>query len=326
MSHWYRTAWGLALMSACLAGQATFADGPAEKEEAPKEAEAKPKKKQPKAAQNKTAIEAIELNLDAVAAPLRNLFGGGIVAEMANAPNAAAENQALIQQFQQQLRPVMMSELRFVRLMCGDLTLDQRRTIKRQAEASLTQAAKQMSHQQVRQQRGQAVARNKLSDGPRKLIRNEIANALKGALPDDRVASYTAAAELRSNDIKQAAILSVVSLLDGQVNLTSEQREKISDSIAAKWQDDSEKWLLMSQMYADRYFPTGLDQAVVPHLNASQKSVWQGIQKIDVGWWDVNQGQAPEDDGWWGFEPGNQEGPAIFNFEVLDVEVPEIVR
>ena len=51
-------------------------------------------------------------------------------------------------------------------------------------------------------------------------------------------------------------------------------------------------------------------------LNPDQKSVWNGLQKINLGGWWGNNGQNPPSDGWWGDEPDVQNqanGQPAFN-------------
>ena len=51
-----------------------------------------------------------------------------------------------------------------------------------------------------------------------------------------------------------------------------------------------------------QYFPVVPDQHVVSHLNAEQKSVWAGLQKVEFGFFSGG-GNVGDDDGWWGDEP-----------------------
>jgi hypothetical protein len=156
---------------------------------------------------------------------------------------------------------------------------------------------------------------------PRKTIRDGIARGLKATLNEQQLAKYTEEATRRAATRKQAAILSVVSRLDGSLCLNPEQREKIIGSISSQWQDKWEQWLML-QMYGDQYFPVMPDQFVVPHLNVEQKSVWQGLQKIDFGWWGGQGGEGELNDGWWGAERGDA-GAAVNGFIV---EAPPAVR
>ncbi|MDP1799570.1 MAG: hypothetical protein Q8K78_18880, partial [Planctomycetaceae bacterium] len=87
---------------------------------------------------------------------------------------------------------------------------------------------------------------------------------------------------------------------DGMLCLTAEVRDKITATIAESWQEDWERWLQMHQ-YGDQYFPTVPDKLVSEHLNAEQRQVWTGLQKVSFGGWgNFGGGVAVADDGWWG--------------------------
>ena len=315
------TLWGLCafgLIGWC-SGSSAIGDEPAVKADEAK-AEQKDVKKasdKPKDdAQPAVAKEAAEVpNLEAVAVPLLAIFGaaavdevvdvvavdGALVAENPNAEDVAGQNDAMVQQFSQQLRPVLHSELGFVRLICSDLNLDQRKKVKDAADVALKVAAKTLVNQQ-NQQPVRPAPRGKKSTEPRAIIRDAIAQAAKDTFTEEQLARYTAAATKRIEKRKQTAILSVVARLDNHLYFTPEQREKITESISEKWQDDWEKWTQMAQVYGDQYFPMVPENLVVQHLNPEQKSVFSGIHRIDFNWWWGGgvQGQNPDDDGWWG--------------------------
>jgi hypothetical protein len=98
------------------------------------------------------------LDLKAVAAPLVDaLFGGGVVADVA--ADADAQNEAVAQQFVQQFHSILSSELAFVRQICPELAVEQRRKIVEVAQTSLKLAAKQMASQQNSKLRCKILAR-----------------------------------------------------------------------------------------------------------------------------------------------------------------------
>jgi len=45
----------------------------------------------------------------------------------------------------------------------------------------------------------------------------------------------------------------------------------------------------MMHQYNGQYFPQVPDQYVVPHLNADQKLVWEGLQKVQINAWHNNR-------------------------------------
>ena len=265
---------------------------------------------------------AAPLNLEALVAPLQILFGGnlvnGVAADAAGfAPaDLVAQNDAMMQQFLQQFRPHLMEELGFIRLVCSDLTKEQRPKIKAAGEAGLKKAAKQMADLQNRQNRGLGFQPNAQPE-PRKMIREALAKALKETLTPDQMLRYSREATDRTAHRKQAAILSVVSRLDGSLYLTPKQRDAIFENIAANWQEKWEQWLMFSA-YGNEYFPTIPDKIIVPQLNAEQKSVWNGLQKIEMGGWWGGNGQVQPNDGWWGDGEGDQNAAQNANQMILN--------
>ena len=248
-----------------------------------KAAEAKPAQVEPKAdkpAEAKKAADAREAQID-------------------------AQVQQWIPQFTQQYRPILTTELNFIRQVC-DLTPEQRPKIKAAGEASLKEAALKMAELQAGQMRGGFRPANE-QPNPQRTIRESIAKALQETLTPEQMSKYKAEATQRTALRKRAAIRCVVARLDGTLCLTAEQRDKISQSITAGWQDKWEQWLMLS-VYGDQYFPLVPDQHVVAHLDADQKSVWSGLQKVDFGYYGGG-GIAAADDGWWGDEPAKADAP-----------------
>ncbi len=273
------------------------------------------------------------LNLDVLIAPFRLLFGDGdaVAAPVAlnvNVVDAKAQADAMTQQFLVQFRPLLTEELGFVRLVCSDLSTEQRPKIKAAGEAILKQAAKESARFQNRQNQNNVfaipgIAAEPLKQPePRKMVREAIAKALKETLTTEQMQRYSREATARKKQRKQAAILCVVSRLDGCLSLNAEQRERIIDSISTHWEDEWEQWLMISN-YGDQYFPEMPEYFIIPFLNTEQKSVWNEVQKITFGVWWGNNGQNPPSDGWWGDEPdvANQaNGQPAFNIIIEEQE------
>ncbi len=276
--------------------------------------EAKPAQEEPKAvkdepkavkkeAARKPKAPAAAIEIEALAAPFVQALEGKLDL---NADNP--QLQQWLPQFTEQYRPILATELNFIRQTC-DLAPAQRPKIKAAGEASVKEAARRMAELQVKQMRGVMVGgRDNSQPDPRRIIRDALAKVLNETLTPEQAAKYTQEATQRTALRKRAAILSVVARLDSTMCLTAEQRDKITQSISAGWQDKWEQWLMMSA-YGDQYFPVVPDQMVVSHLNAEQKSVWSGLQKVDFGFWGGGNGQV-ENDGWWGDEPAKAAAPA----------------
>ena len=247
------------------------------------------------------------LNLEILIAPLQILFGGGGGGGAMPAPVglnvnvAEAQNDALTKQFLVQFGPFLTEELGFIRLVCSDLSKEQRPKIKAAGQAGLKLAAKEMANFQNRRNQGIGI-QAKAQPEPRKMVREAVEKALNETLTAEQMVRYLREETVRKEQRKRAAILCVVSRLDGCLSLSADQREKIIDAISSHWEDKWEQWLMIN-VYGDQYFPEMPEQYVAPFLNPDQKSFWKGLQKINLGEWWGNNGQNPPSDGWWGDEP-----------------------
>ncbi len=222
--------------------------------------------------------------------------------EAAPAEEAPAEEEAVavdvveaggdgqVQQYEQMMRPRMWRELEFIRQNC-ELTPDQRPQIKAAAEASVKQAAKDFV--KGRRQGGQATVGT--------AIRNDLIKTLEKTLTPEQMTHYREVAARRTASIKSTTIRTTVAKLDNFLYLSREQRDKVSASLTENWKEDWEQWLMLWR-YGGMYFPTVPDKELVPHLNAQQKQVWKGAQKINASFWGGEQQQDDEDKWWTGKE------------------------
>lgn len=290
-----------------------------------------------KPAEKPAAAKADSVNADAAKVAPANLKGFGknedqrkpaaaaaVAAPLAVPANAGLNDAQLKQmkeQYKQQLRPVLLSELAFIRLTC-DIPQEKRKAVLAAGRAVVDEAAQKIAEQQNRNRNNVRVAvqANTLVNDPPKAIRAALDAALKDALSEEQLKVYREEAAHRKEQIKQAAIHSAVARLDGMLCLTPESREKITTTIGENWQESYERWLQIHQ-YGDQYFPSIPDQLVSVHLNPEQRQIWTGLQKIGIGGWgggNVIIGGAANDDGWWGeavIEAGAGgmiEGGAIF--------------
>ena len=268
--------------------------------------EAKPADEKPKADKKaeakKAKAPAAAIEIEVLAAPFVEAL-----AEKLDLNAVDAQVQQWIPQFTQQYRPLLVIELNFIRQAC-DLKPEQRPKIKAAGEAAVTQVVRRMAEQQRRAMRGgNFVERDAPPANPRQFILDALAKALKETLTEDQLARYTEESAKRTALRKRAATQCAIALIDSQLCLTVEQREKITESVSANWQPQWESWLTLSQ-YGGQYFPTIPDQHIATHLSAEQKSVWNGFQKVEFGFWDGN-GMEQQNDGWWGDEPDKAAAP-----------------
>jgi|GEM_PF-5320083 len=262
-------------------------------------------------------IEEVDKSAPAVGTVVKKpkkVLGGNFVGVNAN----EAQWAPFIQQYQQQLRPVLQSELRLVRLMF-DLKPEQRPQIKAAGEAALEAAAKKVVAAQFGGNGGifpgggfgGGIRRSKQDeDDYHTIIDNALVKALEPEVGPLQLAHYRDELTKRTANRKRAAILSVVSRLDSLLLLTAEQRDEIAQQIAGKWQRSWEEWLAL-QHYASNYFPQELDPIVRPVLNDDQKPIWKSVNKGMFGsmmWAAQMHMQDKGDDAWWDEKPAKPKG------------------
>jgi hypothetical protein len=232
-------------------------------------------------------------------APLVQALDGNIDLKAAD-----AQVQQWIPQFTEQFKPMLWTELNFIRQTC-DLAPEQRPKVKAAGDAALEEAVRKMAELQGRRNGGRAVQQPE----PRKMIRAALKQALQETLSPEAMQKFADELDLRTERRKQAAI-------DSAMCLTAEQREAIEASIASGWKEQWEQWLVLA-IYGDQYFPVVPDALVVSHLNPDQKAIWAGLQKVDFGYW--GGGAQVEEDGWWG---GKAAVPAARPAAVFRVQMP----
>lgn len=271
------------------------------------------------------------INLNVITAPLKALFGiteevDEMGLELAapilefgfpDVDGAVDQKEALVMQFQQQYRPFLNEELGFIRLSCNHMSVEQRLKVKRAGEAGLKEAAVAMAEQQQAPNQGRHVGVRKPPRDLRTTIRTAIDKTLQETLTEEQFASYRQEADARLKRRKHAAIVSIVSRLDGCLFLNAQQRQTIVDSLSSNWEDKWEQWLMISA-WGDQYFPLIPNELIVPHLNVNQKSVWEHLQKIDFGDWWAAGVQNNQNDGWWGDEAqegADQPNPAMIQIQ-----------
>ena len=177
-----------------------------------------------------------------------------------------------------QLRPMMASELTFVRFVCPDLNKEQRAIVRTAAEESLKRSADQLAAAQMNPDHEQVV----------------------GVLTEGQYGQFAEQAADRVAQRQRAAILCVVARLDGSLYLTRDQRDKIMESLKAHWKSSWEQWIRISD-FDDHYLPMIADDCIAIYLDETQKPVWSELQKLDFGdTWDVDDVPTDFDNGWWG--------------------------
>lgn len=244
------------------------------------------------------AVEILDADVNVLAGPVLEAIGEKIVVKKKVEPDV---NQAMVQQFAQQYRPILMAELAFIRQTCSYLPEKDRKTIFQVGQASLREVARQFAVEQAWNQRPQQNGIRQTRPevkSPRSVIRQGLAEGLKKVLTEEQWKEYSSEFEERMSSRKNAVLLDTVARLDNALHLTAAQREKIRDGLNSGWQEKWEEWLMI-YMYNDVYYPMIPDNLVLVHLNAEQKSIWPTLQKINFGYYEQFQAVADE---WWGQE------------------------
>lgn len=202
----------------------------------------------------------------------------------------------------QELRPVMMSELNFVRQTVPELTLDQKRNIMKSAEDCLKKAADQAARSDDPELRP---VLGVLLDSPgdiRDSLRLAIVQKLKEALPEERFDRFLSLSEFGQSQRKKAAILGMVSRLDGELFLSQSQREQLINEISSHW--DS-RWSNTSEMFQlEEGVSRILDTVIMSCLDEAQQAAWKSLRGSELEETllgvEIAEDQIAENDGWWG--------------------------
>ena len=200
----------------------------------------------------------------------------------------------------QQLRPILYSELGFIRLVCDDLTVEQRAKIREAAEVSLKlSASKLAAPQEPDHDEVVGVLLDSRPD-PLSEIRQEIDKAMKEVLTAEKYAQYADLAAHRNAHRKKAAILAIAAQLDEHLCLTVDQRQRIMDEISSHWHDEWEQWLEWDSDFSE--IPRNLGPIISPLFDESQASVWKQMPKCQIEAVLIVRQDAESqfNDGWWG--------------------------
>jgi hypothetical protein len=187
------------------------------------------------------------------------------------------ENQ--VQQYMRQARPIVRAELIFVRKIC-DLDVEHFRQINQDAETAFKGAAKTFveAQQQGRARVPGGVRTSTTVDGLA-LLQEGLASAMKKDLTSEQFAHYQAEVEKREANRKQCAVRFLVDAIDRDLYLSGSQRLKLTESLLSHW-DHGWSMCLEYLLYGNQFYPVGIDSYVTPFLDATQKKIWQGTQKI----------------------------------------------
>ena len=221
-----------------------------------------------------------------------------------------ANEDAVMQQWLQQFRPTLVNELDFIRVTC-EVPKEHRPKIKKAGEDTLRESVKQIAKGQNGGGARWHVNGLEMSVNAPLQVREAIAKgiepALREAISPEEMAEYQKECAARSEHRKHAAILCAVTRLDAALFLTTEQRDAIVDSLHKGWKPEWEQWIGLSS-YDAVYQAMIPDNHLIGHLNEKQRTVWNGLQKVQPGI--HNRGVQNQDDGWWDNAPPKQPAQA----------------
>lgn len=223
------------------------------------------------------AVPAEPIVAMAIADPLEAIAGGDLANQPADAE--AMQLQAFEQQFQGQFRGILKSELHFVRKVCQPDD-QQFKPVVAKANDALKQATKKFAEVQRKMMRGGFRAGEDMSyPDPRKTIAEALQKAVRENLGEEQAEHYEREIVSRAEYRRKVAIQNLLFRLDNRLVLDDDQREKISEGLAGHFQESWSNQL--EYMLYDHYQSNIPDDAVVPFLNDSQKTVWE-LSKSNV--------------------------------------------
>ena len=209
------------------------------------------------------------------------------VAEILRADAEKEPDEAELAPFLAQFQPLLKMELSFANRVC-ELTDEQRTAAIADSKDWLTGFVRDYVKKQRQPQNdggwmlvGQRMQRP-ADANPRSSIEEGVAVSVKKHLKPEQAAQYDAELAKRREFHQQAAAENLIAAIDEKLFLSADQRQKISDELTEHW-DESWGVQLDNLVHMGNYLPQVPDKHVVQHLNADQRKVWNGIQKVHFG-------------------------------------------
>jgi hypothetical protein len=198
-------------------------------------------------------------------------------------PPGEATLKDLIDQTAEEYRPFVLSELHFLRTVCG-LTKEQCKLIAREARRLLDKTARadgRFKHDKTKKGAlgGASLSEPDPSDPCGRLERG-LMKIVQDRLTPLQAKHYEEELRKRKTHRKAAGVRGLVARLDGALMLTADQRDQISASLAANWSD---AWGTLALLDDGEQFPRVPDRFITPLLRPAQKKVWEKLEKIEAG-------------------------------------------
>ena len=199
------------------------------------------------------------------------------------APQVAGEPtlKDLIEQTAEEYRPFVLSELHFLRTVCG-LTKEQCKLVAREARGLLDETARadgRFKHDKARKgARGAATTSEPDPSDPCGRLERGLTKIAQDRLSPLQSRRYQDELRKRTAHRKEAGVRALVARLDGALMLTAKQRDQISAALVANW---SEAWGTFSLMEEGEQFPRVPDRFITPLLSPAQKKAWDKMEKLE---------------------------------------------
>jgi hypothetical protein len=201
------------------------------------------------------------------------------------APGGEVDEDARLAPIRAQYEPLLKSGLSFANRVCG-FSDEQRQ----QAIAAGVKWLDEFARGQVagnQNQRGGllvfwAAAQPQRPADPVVAAESQIADVVRSVLTDDQKREYESQLAQRAAFGRQAIIDNLIAKMDEHMDLSVEQREKLTKTLLARW---DENWAppLETFVQMSQYMPAIPDEFVTPHLSDEQKRIWSGLQKVSFG-------------------------------------------
>jgi hypothetical protein len=199
------------------------------------------------------------------------------------APRVADDEQQVVAQLRQQLEPMLKVELSFASR-AAELNDEDRRALVAAAvtwfdEFVIDYVKNQDPNERqmwLHGARGMMLGGRRSVSDPRKSIEEGVATVVSTTLSKEKAAAYERENERRTNFFREATIANLVGLSDEKVDLSKEQREKITHLLAGRDQLPQFE-VLMMQTDA---LPAGIDKWIRSELSEPQRSVLGRINKF----------------------------------------------
>ena len=182
------------------------------------------------------------------------------------------------QQFGRQFQLLYRTELHLLRVVCK-LTKPQYQKVAADGEPALKATKQKFLDRWRDQQQGKWDRSGAGQADPRETLSAELEKALQKTLTPEQAAAYKKERDLRAAAQRRAVVRTLIIMMDRSLVLSAEQRDKIHKVLDKSWNDS---WYTYVVRFGGNYFPTMPDAKILPILNETQKTIWNGIGKANI--------------------------------------------